>query len=90
MLVQVAYGIGIADPLSICVDSYGTVAEGYTDEDLGKIAQEHFNLKPGRIIEQFNLKRPIFTKTTLYGHFLKDDPDCPWEHPKDLSELLKK
>lgn len=89
-MVQVAYGIGLADPLSICVDSYGTVAEGYTDTDLSNIAQEHFNLKPGRIIEQFQLKRPIFTKTTLYGHFLKNDPEILWEVPKDLTDVLKK
>ena len=89
-IVQVAYGIGIADPISIKVDSYGTVKHGLTDETLVDIVKKEFNLKPGRIIEQFQLKRPIFRKTTLYGHFMKKDPDCLWEVPKDLSHAIKK
>lgn len=89
-LVQIAYGIGIADPISINVNSYNTVREGFCDEKLSAIVKSEFNLKPGRIIEQFNLKNPIYRKTTLYGHFLKqDDPDLLWETPKDLSHLLK-
>jgi S-adenosylmethionine synthetase len=89
-LVQVAYGIGIPDPISINVNTYGTVAEGFNDEKLAQIVKEEFNLKPGRIIEQFKLKRPIYRKTTLYCHFMKNDPDILWEVPKDLSHLLKK
>lgn len=89
-LVQVAYGIGIADPISINVNSYGTNREGFNDDKLAEIVKTEFNLKPGRIIEQFNLKKPIFRKTTLYGHFLKqNDPDLLWESPKDLSHVLK-
>lgn len=89
-LIQIAYGIGIPDPISINVNSYGSVAKGFTDEQLVDIVKKEFNLKPGRIIEQFKLKRPIYRKTTLYGHFLKNDPDLMWEHPKDLSHILKK
>jgi len=89
-LIQVAYGIGIPDPISINVNSYGSVAKGFTDEQLVDIVKQEFNLKPGRIIEQFKLRRPIYRKTTLYGHFLKNDPDLMWEHPKDLSHILKK
>lgn len=89
VLVQVAYGIGIPDPISVNVNTYGTVAKGLTDENLVDIINKEFNLKPGRIIEQFQLKKPIFRKTTLYGHFLKNDTDLMWEHPKDLSHIAK-
>lgn len=88
-LVQVAYGIGIADPISLNVDTYGTTAEGFSEERLVEIVRESFNLKPGRIIEQFDLKKPIFKKTTLYGHFLKAGEDFKWEIPKDLSSYKK-
>lgn len=88
-LIQIAYGIGIPDPISVNVNSYGTVAQGFTDESLVEIINKEFNLKPGRIIEQFKLNRPIYRKTTLYGHFLKNDPDMMWENPKDLSHLTK-
>lgn len=90
VLIQVAYGIGIPDPISVNVNTYGSAAKGYNDEDLVEIVLKEFNLKPGRIIEQFKLKRPIFRKTTLYGHFLKNDPDCMWEVPKDLSHIKPK
>ena len=89
-MVQVAYGIGITDPVSIYVDTYGTSAEGYDDAELCEIVRKNFNLKPGRIIEQFDLRKPMFTKTTLYGHFLKDEKICKWEAPKDLTEAMKK
>jgi S-adenosylmethionine synthetase len=89
-LIQIAYGIGIPDPISVNVNSYGTVAQGLTDESLVELVKKEFNLKPGRIIEQFKLKRPIYRKTTLYGHFLKNDPDLLWEVPKDLSNALSK
>jgi S-adenosylmethionine synthetase len=89
-LVQVAYGIGIPDPISINVNTYGTAAPGYDDDKLALIVKEEFNLKPGRIIEQFKLKRPIYRKTTLYNHFMKNDPEILWEVPKDLSHVLKK
>ena len=88
-LVQVAYGIGIPDPISINVKTYGSIAPGYTEEELTEIVKKEFNLKPGRIIENFKLNRPIFRKTTLYGHFLKNDPDILWEVPKDLSHIKK-
>ena len=85
-LVQIAYAIGLADPLSVNVNSYGTVVDGYTDEKLAEIAKKEFNMKPGRMIEKFKLYKPIFALTTNYGHFLKDHPDILWEKPKDLSE----
>lgn len=59
-LIQVSYAIGLADPLSIHVDSYGTVKEGMTDDDLVRIVKNNFNFRPGSIIKELDLKRPIF------------------------------
>jgi S-adenosylmethionine synthetase len=78
----VSYAIGIADPLSIHVDSYGTVKEGMTDDDLVRIVKNNFNFRPGKIIQELQLKRPIFQKTASFGHFGRDDPDFTWETPK--------
>lgn len=61
VMIQVAYGIGISEPVSIYVDSYGTAAEGETDETLIKIVKKNFDLRPGMIIKDFDLRRPIFT-----------------------------
>jgi|TARA_B110000285_G_scaffold212851_1_gene256718 S-adenosylmethionine synthetase len=60
VLVQVSYAIGLADPLSIHIDSYGSVIGGRTDDDLVKIVQDNFNFRPGNIIKELNLKRPIY------------------------------
>jgi len=82
-LVQVSYAIGLADPLSIHVDSYGTVQGGRTDEDLARIITKNFNFRPGHIIKELNLKRPIYLKTAKFGHFGRiGDPDFTWETPK--------
>ena len=62
-MVQIAYGIGISYPLSIYVDSYYTAREGYTDHDLMEIVQKNFDLRPGMIINELNLRRPIYRKT---------------------------
>lgn len=59
-LVQVSYAIALADPLSIHIDSYGTVKEGLTDNDLVRIVKNNFNFRPGNIIKELQLKRPIF------------------------------
>ena len=85
VLVQIAYSIGIAEPLSIYVDTYGTVAEGKTDKDLIDIVNKNFDLKPGMIIKELKLTRPIFVKTAAYGHFGRQDPDFTWEVPKTLA-----
>ena len=87
-LVQVSYAIGLADPLSIHVDSYGTVKNGLTDEDLVRITTKNFCFRPGMIIKELNLKRPIYQKSAAFGHFGRNDPDFTWETPKmnlDLS-----
>jgi len=84
-LVQVAYGIGIAHPISIYVNSYGTATNGKTDADLQQIVARNFDLRPGMIIKQFELKRPIYKKLSAFGHFGRSDPDFLWEKPKDLT-----
>eukprot|EP00005_Dracoamoeba_jomungandri_P003980 CAMPEP_0174259204 /NCGR_PEP_ID=MMETSP0439-20130205/8058_1 /TAXON_ID=0 /ORGANISM="Stereomyxa ramosa, Strain Chinc5" /LENGTH=371 /DNA_ID=CAMNT_0015343001 /DNA_START=123 /DNA_END=1238 /DNA_ORIENTATION=+ len=83
-LVQVSYAIGVAEPISIYVDSYGTVQNGKTDEYLLRVINENFDLRPGVIIRELDLLRPIYEKTAYHGHFGRDDPDFTWEQPKKL------
>lgn len=83
-LVQVSYAIGLADPLSIHVESYNTVREGLNDDDLIRIVKKNFSFRPGNIIKELNLLRPIYQKTAKYGHFGRNDPDFTWEKPKTL------
>lgn len=87
VLVQVSYAIGLPDPLSIYVDSYGTVKEGLSDYDLIRIVKNNFNFRPGSIIKELDLKRPIYKKTAKYGHFGRNDPDFTWEKPKTNLKL---
>eukprot|EP00823_Brevimastigomonas_motovehiculus_P007032 TRINITY_DN6052_c0_g1_i1.p1 TRINITY_DN6052_c0_g1~~TRINITY_DN6052_c0_g1_i1.p1 ORF type:complete len:423 (+),score=102.02 TRINITY_DN6052_c0_g1_i1:69-1271(+) len=84
-LVQVSYAIGVAEPLSVFVDSYGTVASGHDDAELLKVILKNFNLRPGCIIRDLDLLRPIYLKTACYGHFGRDDKDFTWEVPKKIS-----
>jgi S-adenosylmethionine synthetase len=85
VLVQISYAIGVAQPLSIHVDSYGTVQGGRTDEQLLEIVKANFDLRPGKIISELRLRRPIYEKTAYHGHFGRDDPDFTWEQPKKLT-----
>ncbi|PLW44320.1 hypothetical protein PCANC_09953 [Puccinia coronata f. sp. avenae] len=87
VLVQLSYAIGVAEPLSIHVDSYGTSLEngktgGKTDAELVKIIRSNFDLRPGVIVKELGLQRPIYTQTASYGHF--GNPKYPWEQPKEL------
>ena len=85
-IVQVSYAIGVAHPLSVFVDTYGTGKNGKTDRDILQIVQRNFDLRPGFIMRDLGLQRPIFKKTAAYGHFgREDDTDFAWEIPKDLS-----
>jgi len=83
-LVQVSYAIGVAHPLSVYVDSYGTVQGGRTDTQLLDIINANFDLRPGKIISELQLRRPIYEKTAYHGHFGRSDPDFTWEQPKKL------
>ncbi len=85
--VAVSYAIGVAEPTSINVDTFGT---GKVPEDvIVSLVKKHFRLTPRGIIESLNLRRPIYRKTAAYGHFGRDDPDFTWEHT-DKAELLRK
>jgi S-adenosylmethionine synthetase len=84
VLVQVSYSIGIAQPLSIYVNSYGSARDGRSDQDLLDIVKKNFDLRPGIILLDLNLLRPIYRKTAAFGHFGRNDPDFTWEQPKKL------
>ncbi|HXW13973.1 MAG TPA: methionine adenosyltransferase [Terriglobia bacterium] len=85
--VQLAYAIGVADPVSVMVDTFGT---GQIDQiQLENLIRKHFKLTPRGIIESLNLLRPIYKKTAAYGHFGRPDPDFTWEKT-DKAAILKK
>ena len=73
--IQIAYGIGMKEPISICINTFGTSSK--SEEELVKLVKEKFDLTPAGIIEYLKLKEPIYTRTTNYGHFGKND--LPWE-----------
>jgi S-adenosylmethionine synthetase len=84
--IQLAYAIGVATPVSINVDTYGT---GKVSEDkLVELIRKHFDLRPAGIIRMLDLRRPIYRQTAAYGHFGRTDLDVPWEST-DKAELLK-
>jgi S-adenosylmethionine synthetase len=85
--LQVAYSIGVAEPVSILVDTKGTGK--LSDEKISEIIRRIFDFKPASIIKQLDLKRPIYSKTASYGHFGRDDPDFTWEKT-DKVKVLKK
>ena len=83
--VQLSYAIGVARPLSINVETFGT---GKIDEEkIAQIVDEHFDLRPGAIIRDLNLRRPIYRKTAAYGHFGREDADFTWEATNKAAEL---
>lgn len=85
--VQLAYAIGVARPVSIRIDTFGT---GKVPEDkLVELVQKHFDLRPAGIIKELNLRRPIYKQTAAYGHFGRTDIDLTWERT-DKAEILRK
>ncbi|MBN2240246.1 MAG: methionine adenosyltransferase [Dehalococcoidales bacterium] len=85
--IQVSYVIGVAHPLSVSIETFGTAK---VDEALiEELVMKHFDLRPGAIIRDFDLRRPIFRQTAAYGHFGRDDLDLPWEKT-DKAGILKK
>jgi S-adenosylmethionine synthetase len=85
--VQVAYAIGVAHPLSVNVETFGTAK--ISDDRIAQLISEQFDLRPGAIIRDLNLRRPIYRKTAAYGHFGRDDIEFPWEKT-DKAAALKK
>jgi S-adenosylmethionine synthetase len=85
--IQFAYAIGYPDPVSVCVNSFGTGV--VSDEDIEKAVCEVFSFKPAAIVKQLNLLRPIYSKTTNYGHFGKTDPEITWEKTDKVDALRR-
>jgi S-adenosylmethionine synthetase len=85
--IQFAYAIGYPDPVSVYVDTFGTGT--VSDEKIVKAVNKVFSFQPADIIEQLNLRRPIYSKTTNYGHFGKNDKDLTWEAADKIEALLK-
>ncbi len=85
--LQVSYAIGVARPVSIMIDTYGTGI--IPDEKISKIVNEVFDFKPSKIIEHLKLRRPIYKKTAAYGHFGRNDDNFTWEKTDKANELKK-
>ena len=83
--VQVAYAIGVAKPVSLMVDTFGTGK--ISDEAIAKLVERHFDLRPRAIIHSLNLLRPIYAKTAAYGHFGRDEPEFTWESIDKAAQL---
>jgi S-adenosylmethionine synthetase len=86
--VQVAYAIGVAHPVSVMVETFGTEKEDRTRGQIVRAVDEVFDLRPGSFREELNLHRPIYQKTAAYGHFGRDDPDFTWERT-DKAQALR-
>jgi S-adenosylmethionine synthetase len=85
--IQVAYAIGVAHPLSINVETFGTGV--IPDDDIAKAIEKVFDLRPGAIIRDLDLRRPIYRQIAAYGHFGRDDLDLTWERINRVEELKK-
>ncbi len=85
--VQVAYAIGVAQPVSLMINTFGT--SKISEDRIEDIVMKNFDLRPAEIIKHLNLKRPIYRKTAVYGHFGRNDPDFTWEKT-DKAEMLRR
>jgi S-adenosylmethionine synthetase len=85
--IQFAYAIGYPEPVSVCVNTFGTGT--VSDEEIERVVREIFSFKPADIIRQLDLLRPIYARTTNYGHFGKNDPEITWEKTAKAVELRK-
>lgn len=85
--VQLAYAIGVAKPVSVLVDTFGTAV--ISEEKISELVNKHFDLRPAAIISKLNLRRPIYRKTAAYGHFGREDAEFAWEKT-DVADALRK
>ena len=83
--LELAYAIGVSEPVSIVVDTFGTGK--LSDTELTALVKRCFDLRPGKIISYLNLRRPIYEQTAAYGHFGRPDLDLPWEHTDMVGKL---
>ena len=84
--IQIAYAIGVADPVSVNVETFGT-EQGVTRGQIAAAVRKGFDLRPAAIIDELDLKRPIYLKTAAYGHFGRTDVEFPWEKTDKVEEL---
>ena len=87
--LQIAYAIGLAHPVSIGVECFGTEAPGISGDRIEALIRDHFDLRPAAIIRDLDLKRPIYAKTAAYGHFGRDDHDFTWEKTDKADALSR-
>lgn len=85
--VQVAYAIGVAEPVSINVETFGTEENGVTREQIQDAVRKVFDLRPAAIVDELDLLRPIYSKTAAYGHFGREDDDFTWEKTNKVDAL---
>jgi S-adenosylmethionine synthetase len=85
--IQISYAIGVAEPTSISIDTFGTGK--LSDEAIVNLVREHFDLRPKGLIEMLDLKRPIYLATAAYGHFGREEPDFTWEKTDKAGDLSK-
>ena len=85
--IQLSYAIGVAQPTSVMVNTYGTGK--VSDEKLVEIVRNEFDLRPAGIIKMLDLRRPIYKQTAAYGHFGRNDLDLPWEKLDRVDALMK-
>jgi len=85
--IHVAYAIGVAKPVSLMVDTFGT--NKISENEIENLVNKHFDMRPGAIIKQLDLKKPIYQKTAAYGHFGRNEPEFRWENT-DKADLLRK
>jgi S-adenosylmethionine synthetase len=88
--VQLAYAIGVAQPVSIMVNSFGTAAGGLTDVQLAKIVRETFDCRPAALIRELDLLRPIYKMTAAYGHFGRSEKEFSWERTDRKDALAER
>ena len=86
--VQIAYAIGVAKPVSVLVDTFGTAIEGVTEADITNAVLKNVDLRPAAIINRFELRRPIYCQLAAYGHMGREDLNAPWE-ARDLADVLR-
>jgi S-adenosylmethionine synthetase len=84
-LIQISYAIGVAQPTSVWVTTYGTGK--ISDEKISELVKKHFDLRPKGIVQMLDLLRPIYEKTAAYGHFGREEPDFTWENTDKASAL---
>ena len=85
--IQLAYAIGVAKPVSIEVETFGTGK--LNEEEITRIVEKVFDLRPGAIIRDLDLRRPIYRQTAAYGHFGRNDLNLPWEQLNKVEEIKK-